>query len=204
MLVAAQIALALVLLIGAGPLLKSSFALPAAPSISTRSTFLFEVRLPTDVYDQSAGMFRGVPYGAARPPILTMERLYDRLRQIPGAESVAGISLPPVNSLLVPTQTVHVDGHPMPVTDKDRAAAAAKYFLVTPGFFATIRAELVRGREFDARDGPSSPWIAVINETAARRFWPGRIRLKVHHRRCLASARGSRSVIRDIPLRAEF
>ena len=54
----------------------------------------FEVRASHRCLRPSAGMFRGVPYGAARPPIPTMERLYDRLRQIPGAESVAGISLP--------------------------------------------------------------------------------------------------------------
>jgi len=43
--------------------------------------------------------------------------------------------------------------------------------LITPDLFATLKAEL-RGREFDARDTEDAPWVAVVNETAARRFWP--------------------------------
>jgi hypothetical protein len=49
----------------------------------------------------------------------------------------------------------------------------AKYFLVTPGFFSTMGTPLRQGREFTPGDGPSAPWRVVVNETAARRLWPG-------------------------------
>jgi putative ABC transport system permease protein len=95
-----------------------------------------------------------------------MERIYDRLRAMPGATSVAGISFPPLNSLLLPTAPVVVEG-------RGAESLSATYFLVTPNLFATLRAPLVRGRDFDARDIASAPWGAIVNETAARRFWPG-------------------------------
>ena len=44
---------------------------------------------------------------------------------------------------------------------------------VTPGYFATTRIPLVRGREFDPRDAAGSPSVAVVNETMAELFWPG-------------------------------
>jgi hypothetical protein len=92
--------------------------------------------------------------------------VFDRLRQLPGTISVAGISYPPVNSLVLPTAKVVLrdsgDGH----------AQQVAYFLVTPNFFSTVRTPLVRGRDFDTRDTSSSPWVAVVNESMARRFWP--------------------------------
>jgi len=47
------------------------------------------------------------------------------------------------------------------------------YFLVTPNLFATLRTPIVHGRDFTDRDNVTAPWVAVVNETLARRFWPG-------------------------------
>ena len=207
-LVAAQIAFALILLIGTGLMMKSVVRLAGRElNFDPQGLLTFEVRLPVDDYRPAAGMFRGEPYGATRPPLNRMARLYDRLRGVPGADSVAGISVAPVNSLLVPTMTVHIDGRPTPVTEADRAVAAVKYFLVTPGLFATMKARLVQGREFDARDTADSPWTAVINETAAARFWPGENPLGKRFTLDVVSGERPREVVgvvRDIPLRAAF
>ena len=93
------------------------------------------------------------------------------------------------------------------MTDADRAAAAAKYFLVTPDFFATMKAQVVRGREFEARDTASTPWTAVLNETAARRFWPGENPIGKRFTLDVVSGERPREVVgvvRDIPLRSGY
>jgi predicted permease len=57
------------------------------------------------------------------------------------------------------------------VTGSDRPGAT--YFLVTPNFFPTMRTPIVHGRDFTDHDTAATPWTAIVNETAARRFWPG-------------------------------
>jgi putative ABC transport system permease protein len=130
--------------------------------------------------------------------------VYDRLREIPGAESVAGISLPPVNSLVLANFRFTIEGRPVPESAVDVNAWRAVYFLVTPNFFATMKTPVVRGRSFDERDSPSAPWVAVINETMARRFWPGED--PIGKRLTLSVVAGEQpreiiGVVRDIPPR---
>jgi putative ABC transport system permease protein len=60
-----------------------------------------------------------------------------------------------------------------PLTPGDRGALTAGYFLVTPNLFSTLRVPLVAGRDLDDEDTDSAPWVAIVNETAAQRFWPG-------------------------------
>jgi putative ABC transport system permease protein len=50
---------------------------------------------------------------------------------------------------------------------------SAAYFLVTPDLFATLRTPIVHGRDFTDRDTAAVPWVAIVNEACARRFWPG-------------------------------
>jgi predicted permease len=76
------------------------------------------------------------------------------------------------------------------------------YFVITPGFFATMKAPVVRGREFAEDDAAGAPWVAVVNETAAHRFWPGQD--PVGKRFTLDSGLDDRpreivGVVRDIP-----
>ena len=74
---------------------------------------------------------------------------------------------------------------------------------MTENFFATMRTPIVRGRSFDARDTASAPWVAVINETLARRFWPGEN--PIGKRFIVDAVSGERvrevvGVVRDVPL----
>ncbi len=165
-LVAAQIALALVLLAGSGLMMKSFLRLSGRElNFDPQGLLTFEVRIPSQEYTRNLGSYRGFPYHTVSPPpSRTMERIYNRLRALPGAESVAGTSYVPVNSLILPV---------LNATLEDHHALSAAYFLVTPNFFATLKTPLIRGRDFDDRDTLSRPWVAVINETTARRFWPG-------------------------------
>jgi len=149
-----------------------------------------------------------------------LRRVYDGLRAIPGVESVAGTSFPMLNSVVLPSTTINVDtGAPHPISRpspslaigvgaraahiEDRRMPSAAYFLVTPEFFSSIGARLVRGRDFGERDVASSPWVAIVNETAALQFWHGEDPLGRQFRMPSVPEERPREVIgvvRDIPL----
>ncbi len=196
-LVAAQIALALVALTGSGLLMKSFLRLAGHDlNFQPDGLLSFEFRMPIERYMHLIGSYNGYPYSEnSPPPALTMQRLHNRLREIPGATSVAGISFPVLDSLLLPNLTFRVEG--------SERAGRAEYFLVTPNLFATLGAPLERGRDFDVRDGPSSPWVAIVNETAARQFWPGADPVGKRFRLDIVPDEQPREVIgvvRDIPV----
>jgi putative ABC transport system permease protein len=86
----------------------------------------------------------------------------------------------------------------------ERSAANIVYFLVTDNFFETMNAQMLRGRDFDAKDSPSTPWVAVINETLAKRLWPGENPIGKQFTVDAASGERPREVIgvvRDLALR---
>ena len=62
---------------------------------------------------------------------------------------------------------------PLTLEGASENAVDTSYFLITPGFFATMKTAVVQGREFADDDTAGAPWVAVVNESAARRLWPG-------------------------------
>lgn len=167
-LVAAQIALAFVLLIASGLFIESFLRLSRRDlNFAPAGLLTFEFRLPTWQALRIVGAYNGLPYVQSDPVQLArFDRILSRLRALPGAESVAGTAYPPVNSLIVPSIPLTVEG-------ASHDSGETSYFLVTPRFFATMKATILRGREFSDEDTTGAPWVAVVNETAARRFWPG-------------------------------
>jgi putative ABC transport system permease protein len=171
-LVAAQIALAQVLLVGAALLSISFFHLDRrVMNLDPRGLLTFDFAVRPGEFVRPLGSEDGVPAFQISPlGTQTIARVYERLRAVDGAAAVAGISYPPVNSLVVPAATVRV-------ADGRRAgrstAPLAAFFVVTPDLFAILRTPIVRGREFDARDSAGAPWTIVINETLARLCFPG-------------------------------
>ena len=203
-LVVFQIAVALVLLTWAGLLGNSFFRIVSQNlNFDPRGVLTFEFRLPLQTYLRGLGTSRGMPYFEINPPWQMMQQVHESIATIPGVETAAGISLPPVNSILIPTATVLVEGRPIPETEAQKEVLRVNYFVVTPNVFATMRAALVRGREFTGRDTASSPWGAVINESMARRFWPGEDPIGKRFTIEVLSGEQPRQVIgvaRDIPL----
>jgi putative ABC transport system permease protein len=65
---------------------------------------------------------------------------------------------------------VHVEGKSLPNPEED---PSADRYSITPGYLHAMRIPLLRGREFDERDVAKSPWVALVNESMARHFWPG-------------------------------
>ena len=222
-LVAVQIAVTVVLLVGSGLLMKSFVQILSRDlQFDPDRLLTFEIHTPLGDYLHRRGSVGGIPYFQIDPPpSLALERVYRGLRALPGAESVAGVSMPLLNSVVLHSATISIDTPhdvggsyvtaPVPsmaiamegathVTDRRFLSAA--YFLVTPDFFTSIRARLV-GRDFAESDSANSQWVAIVNESAARRFWPGqdpigqRIRLPhVPDER----PREVVGVVRDIPL----
>jgi len=203
-LVSLQVGLALILLVSSGLLINSFVRLVLDDrGFDPKGVLTFQYRVPIQDYIRPFGSYHGLPAMDAVPPTLAIQRVYDRLRVLPGAESVAGASSPPVNGVLQHTAILNVEGRPLPANPSERAAATAVYFLVTGNFFATMKTPILRGRDFEARDSASAPWVAVINETLANRFWPGENPIGKHFAVDAISGEQQREVIgvvRDVEL----
>jgi putative ABC transport system permease protein len=190
-LVAVQIAVTMVLLVAAGLLLKSFVRVMSRDlRFDSERLLTFDIHIPTGDYLQWRGTVGGLPYfEISPPPSIALERIYRGLRAIPGATSVAGASTPLLNSIVVPSATISLDtqragtaganagsfaigvGGSASHLDERRTLTAA-YFLVTPEFFASIRSPQLRGRDFTEHDTAAGEWVAIINDSAANRFWP--------------------------------
>jgi putative ABC transport system permease protein len=225
-LVAAQFALTVVLLVGSGLLTRSFVQLLSRDlQFDPDRLLTFELHTPLGDYLHRRGSVDGVPYFEIDPtPSLALERVYRGLQALPGVESVAGVSMPLLNSVVLHSATISVDapseaagggsiGGSGPALSlalgqarahaADRRLLNAAYFLVTPGFFTSIKAKLIHGRDFSERDSNSSQWVAIVNESAALRFWPGRDPVGQRFRMPDVPDEREREVIgvvRDIPL----
>jgi putative ABC transport system permease protein len=186
-----------------------SFVRLAGRDLNFESDGLLRVdyRIPGPGYYTPIGVYQGYACFPIVPIIpSTIERIHERLRAVPGAESVGGMSHPPVDNPVVPLMPILVEGQPRPMDEAQRSTSSVRYFLITPSLFSTLRTPLVRGRELTERDTASAPWVAIVNESMARRFWPGedpvgkRFRLNVLPDEQVREVVG---VVRDIPLRLD-
>jgi putative ABC transport system permease protein len=161
-LVVAEISLALVLLAGAGLMIKS---------------FLHQVEL------RSAVRADGVLTGAFTMPVAVypnnaaklafMDRVMPAVAGLPGVRSVSTVQVLPLGHNAW-TRWVWIEGDPI-----DRTAPRREMFysVVRPGYFTTIGLPLRDGRDFTARDDTSATHVAIVSESAARRLWPGKTAL---------------------------
>jgi putative ABC transport system permease protein len=158
-LVVAEVMLSLVLLIGAGLLLRSFARLQQVElGFDSKQLLVAPLPLPTARYDtpDKARAF----YDAA----------LERVRGMPGVIAAAAVNSAPfagVNSGLVFTPA----GSPPP---ERGPGPDADYRVISPGYLETMKIPLVRGRRLSRQDMPGSPPAVLINQTMARRFWPGR------------------------------
>jgi putative ABC transport system permease protein len=150
-LVAGEVALALILLVGAGLMLRSlGQRMAVEPGFNPRGVLAARVSLPRS-YDP-----------AARAAFV--EQLVVRLNAVPGVAVATVASELPLRGNSNASRLL-VEGP---------GAAPSRYFRhsVTPGFFRALGIPLVRGREFTAFDRENTPRVAVISSAMARRFWP--------------------------------
>ena len=158
-LVITQMALALVLLVGAGLLIKSFWRLQAVtPGFQSENVL-------------SAGLslsFGDYPDSARRA--LLFRQATEKLAELPGVTSVGAISHLPFGGRTL-QQRFSIKGQ-SPLTAKNEAVA--DYRVVTPSFFETLHIPLKKGRGFDEHDTAETPHVLVINEAFARTYFPGR------------------------------
>jgi putative ABC transport system permease protein len=158
LLAAAEVAVAMVLLVGAG-LLMRSFArlLSVSPGFETENMVKAEISLPRFQY--------------SRPEQWTAfsNQLMTRLQAKPGLQdSAIAIPLPILdNSINLPFA---IAGNPPP---QQGATDTANYVATSPGYFRVMGISLIRGRLFSEDDSASTPPVALISEALARRYFPG-------------------------------
>jgi predicted permease len=157
-LVASESALALMLLIGAGLMIRSFLALQSVdPGFNPHSVLSMVVSV--------AGSNEADPNRRA----IFYEQLLERVRALPGVEAVGGINHLPLAGDMWGWPFV-IEGRPKP---RPGEAPSAVYRMVTPGYFQTMRLPLIQGRDISAVDNATAPGVVIINQEAARTYWPG-------------------------------
>ncbi len=96
--------------------------------------------------------------------------LLERFQQLPGVEAVGLIDNLHLNTLSTQTHSINLDGVEPPPGRESHSVDRAS---VDPGFFNAAGIRILRGRNFNERDLPDSPQVAIINQTMADKFWPG-------------------------------
>jgi putative ABC transport system permease protein len=167
-LVSAQLALALVLLIGSGLLIRSFLKMQGADlGCDPKGVLTFQFRFPPQRFGKPAAVHNGVPLWDISPiPATTFQRVFERVQSVPGVQSAGATVFAPMT--FTPETPFEIEGRPAPPTD----APSALYYPTTPNFFQTMKIAILHGRDFTMHDTGNAPWVAIINETMARRFWP--------------------------------
>jgi len=159
-LVVIEVAVALLLLVGAG-LMTRSFAqlMRVSPGFEPHNLLAVQIYLPQTKYQNGAQRSR-----------FYMEAIR-RLAVVPGVQSVAGVSALPMYPVGIDfALPFTIDGKQAPANGEEPRADIRT---ATPRYFETMRMALVRGRPFDERDRQGAPGTMVINETMARRYFAG-------------------------------
>jgi putative ABC transport system permease protein len=157
--VVVHVAMAVVLMTGAGLLIRSFLELrAAAPGFDPHGVLVAPIFLDNRAYnsgEKTRAYYRAV---------------FERLAALPGVIAVGGATTVPTSPLGPDFERpVWPDGQ---APDPARRMPASVR-MVTPGYFRTMSLRIADGRPFDERDSPDSPRVLMVSETLARRLWPG-------------------------------
>jgi putative ABC transport system permease protein len=156
-LVVAEVALSLVLLIGAGLLIRSFVRVQQVePGFAAQN--VLSLRLSVD----------GTTYEKQPRRMSFYKQLWERISQIPGVESAGGSSILPLsggNSW----GSISIEGY---VPESGQSMIQADGRVATVGYFETMKTPLISGRFFTEPDTAESPKVAIIDENMARTYWP--------------------------------
>jgi predicted permease len=154
--VVGETALGLVLLVGAGLLIRSFVSvLHVDPGFDPHGVFTARIALPDNQYnhDQKIQFF---------------DQLIPQLASLPGVKSASAGGPLPMSGNNSSVSFV-VEGHPVAEADHPSEAIG----LALPGYFETMRIPLIAGRVFTAQDGPKAPPVAIINQAFQKKYFPG-------------------------------
>jgi len=157
-LVVSEIAIAVVLVIGAALLIRTSLALQSVePGFTTKNVLTMRMSLAGKQYNTAAAIERLARSGR------------ERLLALPGVlAATATCCIPLEGGYGLPFFIV---GRP---TEKSPFHGGGRWLTIAPGYFDTFQIPVVKGRVFDDRDSGTAQQVVVINETMAKRFWPGK------------------------------
>jgi putative ABC transport system permease protein len=157
-LVAAQFALCVVLLIGAGLLLKSFQRMNEVdPGFRPESVLTMRISLPAREYTE------------AQQVINFYEGLLGRVRALPGIEAAGINDITPFSGMN------NADGYIVEGHDPGQGSMKpnAQVRNISPGYFQTVGMSIIAGRDFSESDNGDSLPVVIVDETFARRYWPG-------------------------------
>jgi putative ABC transport system permease protein len=156
-LVVSEVALSLVLLIGAGLLIRTLWNLRRVdPGFDPRNLWTMSVVLPRSQWEDK---LRQVQF---------FQRALERMRAVPGVQAAAAVSNVPLTG--ESDWPIQVEGRtPLPVSQQPNVVSVN----VAGDYLKAMRIPLLRGRWFAATDEADAPGVLVISESMARRFWPG-------------------------------
>jgi putative ABC transport system permease protein len=155
-LVVGEVALALVLLSGAGLLMRSFYHLQSMdPGFDPHDMLTFRTNLPAAKYksDEAQAAF--------------YTRALERIRSLPGVTAAGAAQIFPLAGDDYILSFVQLGKPPVPVGNQPSAA----YYAATPGYFRALRIPIARGRDFTERDNAAAPPVAIISESMARQFY---------------------------------
>ena len=159
-LVVVEVALALMLLVGAGLMTRSfSRLLQVNPGFEPANLVGAQVLLPVTKYRDRQNLVR------------FYEDVVDRLRRSPGITSASAVSVLPMSDVgQAMALPFNIEGQQPPRTEDPLADVR----IVAPGYFETMKIPLLKGRFLDERDAQQAPRTCVINDTMERRYFPER------------------------------
>jgi predicted permease len=156
-LVAAEVALSVTLLAGAGVLVRSLANLERVnPGFRTNRLLTFQIRIPAGRYPQDGSV------------AALLDRVERRVRELPGVRSVATTAQLPLQQVYNPWSFIKY-GQSADASLNQNAHIQR----VSPDYFETLDIPIIQGRSLRSSDGANAPNVAVINQAMAQRYWPG-------------------------------
>jgi putative ABC transport system permease protein len=160
-LIVAEITASVVLLTSTGLLVRALWQVESVdPGFQSGSVLTVQTALPAPKYDSTTRrveFYRTVLSGVKTIPTVESAAFVSFLPMTPGVGGIWGIDAP---------------GAPAMSSERGESNGAALRF-VTSGYFETLGIPLKRGRDIAETDGIDAPWVAVVSESLAKRFWPG-------------------------------
>ncbi|HYK89397.1 MAG TPA: ABC transporter permease, partial [Acidobacteriota bacterium] len=156
-LVVAEVALALLLLVGAGLCIKGfERARQMDPGFNPENVFAAGLRIGASGYNEQTGL-------------IFYRKLHQRLTELPGVVEAGLASWLPLGFEGGPGAAVEPEGY-VRLPNED---VTVPYAILSPGYFAAMRIPMLEGRDFTDQDDQKAQAVAIINDNFARRFWPG-------------------------------
>jgi putative ABC transport system permease protein len=168
-LVISEVAMALVPLIGAGLLLKSfQHLLQVDPGFQTEHILTMEVEQATISFLESSQLSQEEQLKLGQKQSLQFEQIAEQIRALPGVQDVGGIDELPLGTELRKASRFVIEGQPAVTAG---ARPLAQFRTVSLSYFSTLQIPLRAGRTFNQADWNLTN--ILINDTMARRYWPG-------------------------------